>query len=582
MKKQVVAVLAVVVGIAIMGCSAETNFGGQAGLSTESSWIWYPEDVEEAGPDDPRFMRKTFVLESAPKRAELRVLADDMHTLWVNGKPVESRKNLWGSGIVYEFRDMLRRGENVLAFKVVNGGGMGGLVFQGEVEDSRGCVVKLRSDPSVRVSRKKKDGWLEPGFKDSSWKPASIVGSAFVQPWFQNALFDVQPFLTRADWERRAVRVESLFKLPPGLAEETPVKAGIGWENGSCVLRFNGEAEPAQIYRGTVDPTTEHGRRQIALFRDAGVHTYMAELYLAHCWLAPGKYDFTLLDETVRGYLSVDPDARLILEPRLIPPSWWMEAHPNELVGYAKGNYNSIDEIRRVRRASLASEVWRQDALEMWRAMIRHLESKPWGGRVVGYQPGYGIYGEWHYFGSWVNEMPDTGPAMTKAFRQWLRERYGSSAALRKAWGRDDVSLDSATVPGIEPRLAKRPLGMYLPVEDQWVIDYYRCQQKITADALEGFCAAAKKETGGRAFTGAFYGYHLGVLQQAQGGHLELERLFKSPAIDYFAAPYEYFHRKVGDDGRGRAVVDAFPLAGKVHLVEVDTRTHLHHHNEHG
>ena len=29
----------------------------------------------------------------------------------------------------------------------------------------------------------------------------------------------------------------------------------------------------------------------------------------------------------------------------------------------------------------------------------------------------------------------------------------------------------------------------------------------------------------------------------------------------------------MGDDGRTRAIQDAFPIAGKVHMIEADTRT---------
>ena len=92
---------------------------------------------------------------------------------------------------------------------------------------------------------------------------------------------------------------------------------------------------PPLFYRGTVAPLTDHGRRQIDRFRSAGVHVYSAYYHLASCWPAPGKYDFGQLDEIVRAYLSVDPEASLILILHLVPPSWWIDSHPNELVRYS-------------------------------------------------------------------------------------------------------------------------------------------------------------------------------------------------------------------------------------------------------
>lgn len=559
------------------------SFTREPEVPTESSWIWFAEDVATDGLDAPRYLRRTVNLENPPEYAQLRVLSDDRHTFWVNGSPIGNPISHGRDGIVYDLRETLMPGENVLAFEVLNVAGPGGIIVTGEVQEQGGRTTTIRSDSSFLASRTAADGWRKPGFDDSTWQPAGIVGNAFAAPWFHHSAFDMEPFLTDTDRDRWSAWCEPLLRLPPGLNEEPPAKANLCWVNGTCALKINGRTDPALIYRGTVDPMTPHGRRQIALFRDAGIHNYTAYLPLASCWISPDQYDFTLLDQRVRGYLSADPEAHLILILRLVPPAWWMDSHPNDLVHYAMGSdFNTSDEAGRVRRPSLASKAWQHDAMAVWRAAIRHLESKPWGKRVIGYQPGYGIYTEWHYFGSWLEQMPDTGPAMTTSFRQWLQEKYVTDAALRKAWNRDDVTLNSATVPGVEPRLVKRPLGMLLSGDDQQVIDYYGCQQQITADVMESFCAAAKAETGGRTLAGAFYGYYFGVHPQTQGGHLELERMLQSPSIDYFAAPYDYSHRLVGDDGRGRAVVDAFPLAGKVHMVEVDTRTHLHTRNEYG
>ena len=471
----------------------------------------------------------------------------------------------------------------MLAFQVVNVAGPGGLIVTGEIVERGGRVTKIRSDASFQTSKTAPEGWQLPDFDDSTWKPAAIVGSAYAAPWFHHSAFDMRPFLTAADRHRWTGLCQRLLRLPPGLDDEAPAHAELSQRNGSCVLQINNRTEPALLYRGTVDPMTVHGRRQLALFRDAGIHTYTAYLPLASCWTGPDEYDFARLDERVRGYLSVDPEAHLILILRLVPPSWWMDSHRSDLVQYAMGkDFNTSDEAGRVRRPSLASLAWQRDAMAIWRAAIRHLESKPWGKRVIGYQPGYGIYTEWHYFGSWQQQMPDVGVAMTRAFRQWLRVKYPTSAAFQHAWRKERFLFNYVGVPGTKPRRIARPLGTLLPGNDQWVIDYYHCQQQLTADVMLSFCQAAKEETKGRALTGAFYGYYFGVPPQTQGGHLELERVLKSDAIDYFAAPYDYAHRLVGDDGRGRAVVDAFPLAAKTHMVEVDTRTHLHPRNEHG
>ncbi len=542
-------------------------------VPTASSWIWYPESVATEGVDETRYLRRSITLDAAPEDALIRVMADDGFTFTVNGSPPPAAVEKGVAGHVWDLSTALQVGENVLAFSVYNAAGIGGLMVTG--------IVK--SDASFRASREPVDGWDRPGFDDSDWPEATIVAGAYSEPWYRHAAFDMEPFLTPDDRERWSAWREPLLRLPDGLADEPRARARFEYIDGNCALLIDDEPRPPFMYRGTVNPLSTHGRRQIGLFRDAGVHVYTMYLPLEPMWKAPGEYDFSHLDDVVRAYLSADPDARLVVILRLIPPRWWMDERPDELIRYAGGDdFNTSDESGRVRRASLASKLWQRDALDIWTAAIEHLEAQPWGKRIIGYQPGYGIYTEWHYFGSWREQMPDTGVAMTKYFREWLRAKYGTDAALREAWSDAEVTLESATVPLAEPRLSAGALGMRSRDTDSWVIDYYRCQQEVTADDIELFCAAAKRVTGGRVLCGVFYGYFYGVVSQTQGGHLELERLFSSPNIDYYAAPYNYSHRLMGDDGRTRTTIDAFPLAGKVHMIEADTRTHLHPRDEYG
>ncbi len=571
---------AVVVYLGVIACAAAAD---QGAVPTAASWIWYPEEVAVEGVGERRYLRRTIALEDRPAEATIRIRADDSYRFWVNGAPPPTASETGIGGDVYDLTDVLTAGENVLAFEVHNAVGKGGLIVTGTVREAGGREHRIRSDTSFRASRDSAEGWERPGFDDSDWPRAAIVGGAFAPPWYRHPAFDMEPFLETEDRARWEAWRGPLLELPPGLTDEEPARASFEYLNGCCALVINGQPRPPFIYRGTVDPLSEHGRRQIGLFRDAGVHVYCAYLPLSTCWMSPDTFEFDVLDDTVRGYLSADPEAHLILILRLVPPTWWMDAHEEELVRYAAGeDYDTTDEAGRVRRPSLASQEWQRDALAIWRAAIDHLESQPWGKRVIGYQPGYGIYTEWHYFGSWWQQMPDTGPAMTGYFREWLRQRYGDVTHLREVWQSPGAAFETATVPGVEPRLATGPLGFRNPADGMWVMDYYRCQQGVTADDIELFCAAAKEATGGRVLSGVFYGYFYGVPPQTQGGHLELERLLKSPNIDYFAAPYDYSHRLAGDDGRYRAIIDAFPPAGKVHMVEADTRTHLHPLEEHG
>jgi hypothetical protein len=254
-------------------------------------------------------------------------------------------------------------------------------------------------------------------------------------------------------------------------------------------------------------------------------------------WRAPGEYEFSQLDDTVRAYLSADPEAYLILILRLVPPDWWMDAHEDELVRYAMGDdFDTGDEAGRVRRASFASGLGSETR---WTSGGGHCApgcSALGQARDLATTPAM-AFTEWHYFGSWTEQMPDTGPAMAAHFRRWLRDRYATVDDLRGAWADPASAFETALVPGVQPRLAAGPLGLRNPADGRWVEDYYRCQQEVTVDDIELFCSAAKEATGGRVLCGAFYGYFYGVHPQTQGGHLELERLLR-PQVWTFAAPY--------------------------------------------
>ncbi|MEN6301753.1 MAG: beta-galactosidase [Armatimonadia bacterium] len=550
---------------------------------TASQWVWYPEQPASDAVRETRWFRKTFDLAEPPREASLWLLVDDNHQLWVNGQgPLTPAEAIEGTQR-YDLTAVLAQGKNVLAISAYNGGGPAGVIARLIVKYGDGREVIINSDASWRSAKAEEPAWTTVTFDDSKWQPVRLIGGAFTQPWYDIPRFHMNPFITAEEMAALERERAKILASPEQLATEKPARAEIRQHNGAPALFINGKPEPLVMYRGTVDPFSPYGRKLLGEFRDAGIHAYAPYVTLDRCWTGPGKYNFRLLDDIVRAYLSVDPDAHLTMLVRLVPPSWWFESHPDEMVGYATSDkIDSNDESDRVLRPSPASEAWRKESGEAWAALIRHIEAQPWGKRVIGWHACYGIYAEWHYFGSWSQQYPDTGLAMTKTFRAYLRNQYGDVKKLQAAWQDPQVTFDTAAVPGVEPRKLATLGAFRDPKQEQRVIDYYRCQHKVIADDIEYFGKLAKQETRGRAIYGIYYGYFMGVYPQAQGGHLELARLLKSPYIDYFVAPYEYGNRLMGEDGRLRSLAEAFNLAGKAHIIEADTRTYLHPREEHG
>lgn len=551
--------------------------------NTACKWVWYPEAPASEAVDAYRYFRRGFELPGPVRAADLWFLVDDGGEAWVNGQMLREPAEQIEITRRFDVTALLRPGRNVLATRVRNNVGLAGLIAKLSITMADGQSLSVVTDGTWRASREGPPGWTEVGFDDGQWPFVRIMGSAVKQPWYGIAAFHLPPFIT-ADEAAAYARAEAAMLAPAEqFAAERPARAQLRPHHGAPALFVDGKPRPAVWYRGTVDLADEFGRRQITNFRDAGVHLYTYYARMDKTWLGPGQYDFSQWDTVVRQMLALDPQGYILLQPSLVPPDWWLDAHPQELVRYATSDaLDSSDESFRVRRPSLASAVWLRDASEMYQALITHMEQQPWGKRVIGWHACYGIYGEWHYYGSWSQQYPDTSPAMTAHFRRFLRSRYRTEARLQAAWRDPQATFGTADVPGLDERRGADCLALRDPAREQRVIDYYQCQQAVVADDILHFARLTKKLTGGRTIFGVYYGYFFGVYPQTQGGHLELLRVLQSPDVDYCVAPYEYGSRLMGDDGRLRSLAAAFNAAGKTHIIESDTRTYLHHAEEYG
>lgn len=550
---------------------------------TAANWIWYPEVASGECVNQSRYLRKAFEVPQKPVSAHIDVVVDDRQTVFVNGQGPLSAMPRDAGPPRYDLTELLHPGKNVIAIEALNVTGPAGIIARLVIKAPDGQETVVGSDATWKASREEQAEWTEAAFGDSEWLQAKVIGPAFTAPWMQFPGYHALEMANEQELADYRAFEASVLAPPEQFAGEPRAQPKLCQYRGVPTLFINGAPYPVVMYRGTVDPTLVFGRQQITNFSDAGIHLECLYTTLQGCWNGPGDYDFSQMDSLIRAFLSADPDAYLLLQIRVIPPEWWMQAHPGEWVAYGTSDaLDGKDECYRIRRASPASEVWLKDTVEAWRAIIRHIEDQPWGKRVIGYHAGYGIYSEWHYFGGWSDQYPDTGSAMTRTFRTWLRDKYDSVEALRQAWNDHTVTFDNAEVPGVELRKNAALVTIRDPLVERRVIDYYHCQQKVVADDVEAFGRAAKQETQGNAVYGIYYGYFFGVRPQTQGGHLELERLLKSPYIDYFVAPYSYADRLMGQDGRLRSLASAINATGKVHIIEADIRTYLHASNEYG
>lgn len=304
-------------------------------------------------------------------------------------------------------------------------------------------------------------------------------------------------------------------------------------------------------------------------------------------WITrPGEEpDYKHVDEEIEKVLARNPEALLIPRVSVGTPDWWLQEHPDAIMLFKKlenGKWVDTREVAVVggrEVPSVASEEWVKATTDALKKLVKHLEEK-FGDHIIGYHPCGQNTGEWFYCDSWEGKLNCYEPAFEKAFRKWLREKYGNESALRKAWGDPKITFDTVTLPTPEERI-NASYGFFRdPKRERKVIDFHEFQNVAMASALEEFAKAIKEATEGRKLVVYFYGYifELGAMPYGvqQSGHLAFQRLLNSPYIDIFVSPISYGDRGAGGIGAFMTAIDSLPLHDKLWLNEDDHRTHIY------
>ena len=277
--------------------------------------------------------------------------------------------------------------------------------------------------------------------------------------------------------------------------------------------------------------------------------------------------DFSSMDRAVGRLLQLVPDAYVIVSLRFTMHDW-AAAHPDEQVGYATGaaDPSASDELRyRVLRPSSASARFRALALRIIGELGAHVGSQPWGKRMIGFRPCYGIYTEWHCFAMY--EAPDTGLRMQEKFCAYMKAKRG---------------VDGAKVPSLamrrhenaDPKKVNLNGDLLDPAEDQLVLDYYDCLANSMADLLLDMAREAKRSMPGR-LVGAYYGYVFST-HPPEGANALLDKVLASPDIDFLSDPPNYSSstRRAGGGYLRRTIPATFRRHRKLTLMEDDSRFH--------
>lgn len=335
------------------------------------------------------------------------------------------------------------------------------------------------------------------------------------------------------------------------------------------------------------------------------------KLFFLECntqWLQPEG--IKVFDREARLLLEAIPDAYIIARFGMHPTNEWIEANPDECVMYSDGESPSVHlftesyETDMPRMYSLCSQKWREDAGKALVATWKEVMKLPYFDRIVCCFPTGGSTSEWGYLTPLVQWSKKRCLGYSKAFRRefsdYLRRKYKTDEALKKAWKDPDATIDNPKIPTYEEHyfagkvdmdaavpphkmLANAPVpptynngthyGSFIDFENHMhVFDFYRCWHEGTARSQVYFAKLIKEISPDR-LVGTCYGAQ-GCTDIVQNGRSAGTRLImESGVIDLIENPSVYENRIPGGSVGQRVAEDSFSLNGMVYMCQDDSRT---------
>ena len=275
-------------------------------------------------------------------------------------------------------------------------------------------------------------------------------------------------------------------------------------------------------------------------------------------WKGPDTYDFSALDRSLSQLMYHYPDSMLGLYLWCHPGKWYEKAYPERISeandGTQFGYYMAT--------VSFSDPEVRADAQRAVEALVTHCE-KYFGPKMVLYNLMGGISCEWQGWQSHTPKFADFGEHATRDFVKYASEH----------------GFKDAVVPDANARTASDGGIFRNPKRDALAMLYDQFYSESIAECIRGIAEVTKKASKGNKLVGCYYGYLLeyGNLGHCVngGGHNDVARLLASPHMDFFLSPQSYGIRALGMPNAEMKPFAAIREAGKLSILEDDTRTHL-------
>jgi|GEM_PF-5623210 len=605
----------------------------------QAAWICHPEAKSTKGLASFSY-RREFELPENPSDARIQLTADDGYVLIVNGREIARRRGSWQQTALHELAGLLKKGKNVLEIRVFNENGPTGLIAELLCEfpdgkkqivktDRSFQVVKIRGTRQKNVDFSKAVPAMEIGVPPIA--PWHRVAYHVLKP---RPVFQLSGNTLRYDAGRITGSVEltdkHISELPMQLVGggtvcgrfSVPVSAGraqialdlrpLGLLPGKYELTadpgiFTGRtamlsmtlpergpehvpvfamknsrgfpqatADGVSFWFGGFKSARESQKERAYWEADYRVMFFGVSMGGAggsnsgRTWVGPDRYDYAAIDAALEKTVRKYPKARFIVTYGIDAPAWWCKAHPDDCVWFENGG-------KPEGLTSMASAKWRKEGTAALRDFLRHMKKSPYAAHILGYRiQAHLDGGEFQYLGTWQRKFADYSQAMQVYFRQFLKERYGSDAALRKAWNNPSVTLATAVVPSGKARSEAEFMVFQNPAKRRDVMDFVDCLSDAMATGAMEFLKVIREEAPDK-LAGLYGGYvfFYGGFQLLNCGHINFGKIYRSRLADFICSPHDYIQRVVGWPGGHHGDSVGTALYNLSYWDENDTRTCL-------
>jgi hypothetical protein len=292
-------------------------------------------------------------------------------------------------------------------------------------------------------------------------------------------------------------------------------------------------------------------------------------------------FDFSLLDKRMDLCIATNPNSKVLIRFFVGAPQKWINENPEGWVitkknGVISNFYNESTIVDKTKNyCSIAYDKLHEVVGTALKEAIKYCEGK-YGNNILGYTLGGLATEEWYHIGWHNSAIDDYSLPMQNAFKQWLKNKYGTEKKLQESWNKPlNFNFDNVTIPEPDRRFRKGLFTFFDPKKDMDIIDYNRFNNVTIPMYINDLSTYAKKAAPNKVI-GCIYGYEYDFGGDPLSGQNGLDVLLANKNLDFIKVEADSLNRSSATGGDGfRGPLTSILLAGKAVINDNDSATYL-------